>query len=637
MDSVKRLLIINRGEIAKRIDRAAQALGLEVHFVYEAGDDHHLRQGATAHRVNDYRDQAKLLEIAMQYRIHYIHPGYGYLAENGDFVTRVEAQGLVWVGPSAQAIELLGDKFKTKMLAKKQGVPVLMTASSIEETKDWQGPIMVKASMGGGGRAMQVAQSHTDCIALAERVAKEAKAVFQDGSLFFEPYLSLVRHIEVQVLADDTGRMCIIGDRDCSIQRRYQKIIEEAPARGLSTAERKAMHLDAKTLAMAAGITSCATVEFLFDCKTRKHWLMEVNPRIQVEHGVSEAITGIDLVQWQLKIAMGAQLDFNESDIQVCGHAIQARIYAEDPANDFMPSQGTMLVSNIPDHPQVNWQISMQAGDTLSPQYDPMIMKVIAHGDDFSEAKSNMLSSLRAWHTGGLTTNRAWLDQALTALSAEVIPDTKWVDTFPYQTVNDPDRFCHLGCVALFLSYAKQALNVGLPPSWRITGQPIQSTWFKVEDSCFKVDYQWLSAKKIRLSSGECISFHQITPSKVALKTDQHDCVYQTSSIMSGKWVITDHQSSFNVEVMRHNRRHPSTEGRGHVMTSAMPGTLVACPVTPGTIVAPGDVLAVVEAMKMHHEIKAVGAAKILSVNFKVGDHIAADTNLFNWECLTHA
>ena len=630
-----RLLIANRGEIARRIDVAAQKLNLEVHFIYESGDTHHLRSDAPCHLVDDYLDQDAILEIIKRHQIMLVHPGYGYLSENGEFAKRVADQGAKWVGPEGNVIAQFGDKFATKKLAKALAIPSLQTAKCIEDLNDWHGPIMVKASMGGGGRALHIAQNLSECQDVIDRVKREALSIFKDDQFFFEPYLTSVRHIEVQILGDESGQIRILGDRDCSIQRRYQKIIEEAPARGLPQSIREAMYANAYTLAKHVNLTSCATVEFLFDQSSNQYWLMEVNPRIQVEHGVTELVHNIDLVGWQLKIAMGQNIDFDQTDISVKGHAIQARIYAEDPEQQFKSTFGDLWVSKI--HPQKNvfWHTSIHAGQSVSQKYDPMIMKAIAYGETFVEARNALIRSLSQWHMAGVVTNRQWLMSALAAMQEEAYFDTQWAKDHRSE-LSMPIDLAYFAYAAAFLNYNhfNKAHRLDMIPGWGITGRGYVQGCYYIQDQAFNVRFQWCDHNSLLTEAGQKIIIHQDSDESLTIQSGEithkimflayKDAIWVMSYL---GWTVTVSKQPFNTK-----SAHDSTQATD--LMSPMPGVMVSCLVKPGDKVNKGDVLAIIEAMKMHHEIKATQNMKIRALNYQKGQHIPMGQPLFEWEAL---
>lgn len=635
--NMPKLLICNRGEISKRIQTAAQSLGLDIHLIYEPGDTHHLDTNLRCHLIDDYLDQTAILALAMHHKIDLIHPGYGYLSENGSFAKKVIEQKIGWVGPSPEVIELFGDKFLTKSMAQTLGLPTLKSTNDLKDLDGWQGAIMVKASMGGGGRAMQVASSLAECEAVVSRVKAEAKSIFRDEQIFFEPYLASARHIEVQVLADHSGDVRILGDRDCSIQRRYQKIIEEAPARGLSDELRTAMHDAAYQLAKHTQLSSCATVEFLLDTNTNQFWLMEVNPRIQVEHGVTELVANIDLVGWQLKIAMGHSIDFKQSDVDMHGHAIQARVYTEDPEKAFKPTFGSCLVSDVKPMSKVYWHTSIHAGQKVSQKYDPMIMKVLAWGEDFDSAKNKLITALQNWHMAGVITNRHWLLSALNTLDDQTLPNTSWVGNHRYQPM-DEKELAYAAYVAILLNYHHYQKQTGLAlgPDWRISGQMSQADAWTVNDVPFTLSYQWQGTHAITLLNGPKVSIAFDSSDQVTLYVGDKPIECQVSHHLNDVWVVSYQGHSMTVQKTPAIKPTQTNNKDNDDLASAMPGTMVMCHVNLGDKVKKGTVVAVIEAMKMHHSIQAPCDLEIVKLNYQEGQHVPMHKKLFEWKAIEY-
>jgi acetyl/propionyl-CoA carboxylase alpha subunit len=399
---IRRLLVANRGEIAVRIFRTCQALGIETVAVV-APDDRaslHARTADTAVEITSYLHSEEHVRAAKESSADAIHPGYGFLAENGDFAEAVEAAELTWIGPPPEVLRLGGDKLAAKRIAREAGVPVLP-----DGTPDEIGfPLLVKAAAGGGGRGMRVVRSREeleDALAAAER---EAAGAFGDGTLYCERYLERPRHVEVQLLADSHGTVLALGERDCSVQRRHQKVLEEAPAPRLSPALREQLHEAAIAFGRAIGYRSAGTVEFVLDGEA--FFFLELNGRIQVEHPVTEAVTGLDLVERQIRIAEGETVD---PPPDVRGHAVEARLYAEDPRT-FLPQAGRVdRLTLPPDSDGVRIDAGVEEGDEVALAYDPMIAKVVAHAGDREHAFELLAAALADTQIEGVTTNLAFL------------------------------------------------------------------------------------------------------------------------------------------------------------------------------------------------------------------------------------
>ena len=344
-----------------------------------------------------------------------VHPGYGFLSENAAFADAVSDAGLIWVGPSPQAIAAMGDKLAAKAIAAAAGVPMLASSPDPTEAADVGFPLIVKAAAGGGGKGMRLVRDPADLDEAVAAARREAEAGFGDPTVFIERYVARARHVEIQILGDRHGNLVHLGERDCSIQRRHQKIIEEAPSPALDPARRAEMGAAALRLAAEIGYESAGTVEFLVDDDTGEYFFLEVNTRLQVEHPVTEAVTGIDLVREQLRIAAGESLGYDQDEVTFGGHAIEARLYAEDTAAGFLPATGTLSAWDAAAEPAVRWDSGVEAGSVVGLGFDPMLAKVIAHAPTRAEAAARLALALERLHVGGVTTNRGFLVATLRA------------------------------------------------------------------------------------------------------------------------------------------------------------------------------------------------------------------------------
>ncbi len=420
-DRFSKILIANRGEIALRIIRTIHSLGMnalvvhsssdrELPFVQEADEAFLLGSGSLA---ETYLDQSKILGIARKAGADAIHPGYGFLAENAEFAEGCRLEGITFIGPDPEAIRIMGDKIRAREKARELGLPLLegFTGSPGElaaQADKFPFPVLIKPSAGGGGKGMRIIHRAEEFEDAAFEASREAENYFGSGGLYVEEFLVNPRHIEVQVLADQHGNSVHLFERECSIQRRYQKIIEEAPSVSVSAEGRKLITDSALKLVRGMEYTNAGTVEFLMD-DSGSFYFLEMNTRIQVEHPVTEMITGIDLVKEQIRIAMGDKLSFSQDDLQIRGHAIEARIYAEDPMQDFWPSAGTIEKFLHPDGQETRIDSGYQEGNRIEPFYDPMIAKVIRHGTSRTDAINKLIDSLKGIYITGLNCNRDYL------------------------------------------------------------------------------------------------------------------------------------------------------------------------------------------------------------------------------------
>jgi acetyl-CoA carboxylase, biotin carboxylase subunit len=442
----RKILIANRGEIAVRILRACRELGVPAAVVYSDADraSLHVRLADEAYRLGpapsreSYLAIGKILDAARSAGCDAVHPGYGFLAENHEFARACAAAGITFIGPSPEAMAQLGSKTAARHLAREVGVPTvpgvldpianLKLASAM--AKETGFPIVLKAVAGGGGKGMRLVEREAELAGAWRDATSEAENAFGDGRLYLEKYLPRPRHIEIQVLGDHHGRMVYLGERECSVQRRYQKVIEEAPSPVMDEDLRRAMGEAAVKLAHAGGYTNAGTVEFLVDAD-RQFYFLEMNTRLQVEHPVTEMVTSLDLVKWQIRVAAGKKLPFEQGDIAIRGHAIECRIYAEDPDNNFFPSPGKILDRRIPAGPGVRMDDGVYAGWIVPNEYDPLLGKLIVWGGDRAEAIARLRRALDEYYATGIKTNISLFRRILDSrdfLAGEIY--TRWLDDF---------------------------------------------------------------------------------------------------------------------------------------------------------------------------------------------------------------
>ncbi len=416
---MKRLLIANRGEIAVRIARTARDMGIETFLAASEADAESLAARTADHVVvvgpapapASYLNQEAIVAAALDNGCHAVHPGYGFLSENAEFARKVADAGLIWVGPDADAIEMMGNKSLARESARKAGVPVLPgsdgpldpAADAVEVARGIGYPLVVKASAGGGGRGIRFVQSEAELLETIELARGEAASVFGDPTVYLERFVLHARHVEVQVLGDGVN-FIHLGDRDCSMQRRSQKVIEEAPAPDLPDAVRQRILASSVELARVCGYRGAGTVEFLYDPLNHEAAFIEMNTRIQVEHPITEQITGVDLVREQLLIAFSGAMSVTQEDIRITGHAIECRINAEDPDNNFFPSPGLIKAMEWPGGDGIRVDTGVEAGSTVSPYYDSMLAKLIVHADTREAAIAAMLSALDRTRIEGVKT-----------------------------------------------------------------------------------------------------------------------------------------------------------------------------------------------------------------------------------------
>lgn len=416
---MKKILIANRGEIALRVMRSAKEMGIATVAVFSEADrnapfvryaDEAVCIGPPASK-DSYLRGDKIIAVCKELGVDGIHPGYGFLSENADFAREVKKAGIILIGPSPEAMEIMGDKLSAKAAARKYNIPMVPgtdgAVRNVAEAKrtalEVGLPVLIKASAGGGGKGMRIVENIEELEEQMKRAISEAESAFGDGAVFIERYVAGPRHIEIQVLADNHGNVVYLFERDCSIQRRHQKVVEEAPSAVLTPALRKAIGESAVDVARACNYSGAGTVEFLVD-ENLDYFFLEMNTRLQVEHPVSEMITGIDLVKEQIKVARGEKLSFSQEDLKINGHALEVRVYAEDPANNFLPDIGRLATYRKPSGPGVRVDDGFEEGMDIPIYYDPMIAKLITHGKDRSEAIQRMVRAINDYQITGCET-----------------------------------------------------------------------------------------------------------------------------------------------------------------------------------------------------------------------------------------
>jgi len=441
----KKVLVANRGEIAIRIMRACRELGIQTVAVYSDADanarhvqfaDEAILLGGAAPNES-YLNMDALLRAARDSKVDAIHPGYGFLSENASFAAAIESAGLTFIGPSAASIRAMGDKAQAKLLMKKAGVPTVPGFEGLETYAEFKSaagkigyPVLIKAAAGGGGKGMRVVNAEDELKEALEIAKREALNSFGDERLLIEKYLADAHHIEMQVFGDQHGNLVHLFERECSVQRRHQKIIEESPSPLLTPELREKMGQAAVNAAKAVGYYNAGTVEFIFDPVLSSFFFLEMNTRLQVEHPVTEFVTGLDLVHWQLRVAAGEKFPFNQGDIHQHGHAIECRVYAEDPSNGFLPSTGNLLQFIQPQGPGIRVDSGFAAGDEVTHFYDPLLAKLIVQAGSREDAAKRMMNALKDFIVHGVVTN---IDYMRAVLETEDFKQgkisTRWVET----------------------------------------------------------------------------------------------------------------------------------------------------------------------------------------------------------------
>jgi propionyl-CoA carboxylase alpha chain len=618
---IDRLLIANRGEIARRVIRTCRRLGVSTIVVYSDADADapYVREADAAVRLpgnspaDTYLRTDLLLDAAQRHGAQAVHPGYGFLSENADFARAVVAAGLLFVGPPADAIAAMGSKIEAKRLMRAAGVPVLPD-STHESMADVGLPALVKASAGGGGRGMRVVHSAD---ALAEAIAgaeREAAASFGDGTVFVERYVEGARHVEIQVFADTHGTTVSLFERDCTLQRRHQKIVEESPSPAVTDSLRDSMGRAAVAAASAVRYVGAGTVEFLLD-RTGQFFFLEMNTRLQVEHPVTEVVTGLDLVELQLAVAAGERLPDAALRAGRSGHAIEVRLCAEDPFHGYRPSSGRFHTVEFAQVEGVRIDSGVESGSIVSPYYDSMIAKVIAHGPDRHTAVRRIVAALSQSTIVGPTTNREQLIQLMGVLeSIDDVVDTGWLDRTPPLEPHHPDRPL-LAAAAVALAdrdAAARTALAGLPPRWRNNpSQPVEHRLLDVDGTEHVVQHA-----------------HDRTGAVVDIVVDGEpvdaqaavDLVRLRPPIVDGDLV---HLEGGRVVVRVPPRfTAPDDAGRAGSLVAPMPGAVLRVMVAVGDAVQPGQALVTIEAMKMEHQVVAPAAGVVAEVMVHAGQQL---------------
>ncbi|TVQ34312.1 MAG: ATP-grasp domain-containing protein [Geminicoccaceae bacterium] len=652
----RRVLIANRGEIACRIIRTCRRLGIETVAVHSTADrgalhvalaDHAVLIGEAAPALS-YLDGERVIEAAKALGADAIHPGYGFLSENADFAAAVAAAGLVFVGPPPAAIRAMGAKDEAKRLMAAAGVPCVPGYAGQDvgdarlqaEAERIGYPLLVKAAAGGGGKGMRVVEHAADLAPALAAARREALAAFGSDRVILERYLERPRHIEAQVLADGHGRTLFLFERECTLQRRHQKVIEEAPSPTLDDAARTTLGAVAVRAAAAVGYVNAGTVEFLY--ADGQPYFIEMNTRLQVEHPVTELVTGLDLVEWQLRIAAGEALPFGQDDLALDGHAIEARLYAEDPSTGFLPSTGRLHVVRWPEpSPCLRVETGVQAGDEVGLDYDPMLAKLAAHGPDRATALARLRQALGTTRLVGVTTNRGYLQSVLAdpAVQANQV-DTTWLERKRHHPPPGlPADARRLAVADRLAERAERAAALA-----EAAGDA-HGPWQAIDG--FRLGRS--AAQLVRLAEADRLVELTVTHGPAGWQVDDGDRTQVMQVLKSTgdtrvevdgrritglvvrdgplRWVATARgEVRFRrVPLMASDADEGAAEGTAR---APMPGRIVEVAVAAGDTIERGTLLVKLEAMKMEHHVVAEVAGRVCHVAVGLGDQVAAGATL---------
>ena len=659
----KKILIANRGEIACRVAATAKRMGIKTVAVYSDADanakhvavcDEAVHIGGSA-PAESYLRWERIIEAAKATGAQAIHPGYGFLSENEAFAQACSQAGLVFIGPPASAILAMGLKAESKRLMEKAGVPLVpgyhgadQDTKLLQHEADRIGyPVLIKASAGGGGKGMRVVEKREDFESSLASCQREAINSFGDAAVLIEKYVMRPRHIEIQVFGDTQGNCVYLFERDCSVQRRHQKVLEEAPAPGMTPEMRQQMGQAAVAAARAVNYVGAGTVEFIVEQRDGKmnFFFMEMNTRLQVEHPVTEAITGLDLVEWQLRVAAGEPLPLQQEQLQIKGHAIEARICAENPDKHFLPATGTLQTYALPDCSEfsvspVRVDSGVREGDTISPFYDSMVAKLIVHGDTREQALARLDAALAATRIVGLQTNVQFLRHVLASRSfAQADLDTALI-------AREAGVLFEQEKVGLPLAAAAVVAHTLLQERSAVQGQGWTDPWAQrdgwrshgVTQRYFDLDFQgghhtavltYLHDGALQLQVGETAGALQLAPAGHGMDLNYAGQRTTVQVVRNGEVAhVFAPQGATQLTVLDALAHAGETQAEGGRLTAPMPGKVVSFAVKAGDTVSKGQVLAVMEAMKMEHTIAAPADGTVAELLYAPGDQVAEGAEL---------
>mgnify|MGYP005689742927 CR=1 FL=1 len=620
--TIKKLLIANRGEIASRIIKSAHQMGISTVAIYTDPDANspYVREAKEAFKLDSsYLDAKTIIEIATTANVDAIHPGYGFLSENSNFANLVSKSNIKWVGPSANAIKKMGDKLTAKKLSEKANVPTLPMTSDPKEAKKIGYPLLIKAAAGGGGKGMRIVKSQKDLKESIASAQREAEGGFGDKRVFIERYIAKSRHIEIQILGDSYGNIVHLGERECSIQRRHQKVVEESPSPVVDEELRNEMGTAAIKIASLLKYESAGTVEFLFDETTKEFWFLEVNTRLQVEHPVTEEVTGIDLVREQLKIANGEPLDFSQEDIEWFGSSIEVRLYSEDPGNNFLPVTGKLIAFEPTEDPLVRWDTGVETGSEITPNFDPMLAKIISYGETRVEAANKLALALENSHFGGLKTNRDYLISILR--SDEFLKGDTTTDFLEKAKIKDEIKLNEEEIYFLAIAasmwiqgknrYESEVLS-NLSSGWNNARLPMQEIKLQFDNKPLTVKYKNNREEIFTTDKNNSVKINSWDKNFIDVEID--NTRIRSKVTFDNELLLIQSKSGdvlFKILPKFETVKKLSIEGG---LNAPMPGKVVEIKIKKGAKIKKGDTLIILEAMKMEHKVLAPSDGKVKEI-----------------------
>jgi 3-methylcrotonyl-CoA carboxylase alpha subunit len=651
IQSIKKILIANRGEIACRVIRTCQRLGIETIAVTSTADQDlpHVKLAEQAvviggaNAKDSYLNIAKIVEVAKQYHVDAVHPGYGFLSENADFADALKAVGICFIGPNPPAIRAMGSKSEAKAIAEQVLVPVIngyrgdnQELSHLLEKATLIGfPLLIKATHGGGGKGMRLVSQLSDFAAALESCQREAQSAFGNAVVMLEKYIENPRHIELQVFGDAHGNVVALAERDCSLQRRHQKIIEEAPALGLSEVLREKLTAAAIAVAKKVHYQGAGTVEFLIDA-SENYYFLEMNTRLQVEHPVTEEILGLDLVEWQIRVAMGEVLPLTQKQITPRGHAIEVRLYAEDPDTEFLPSTGSLTLFSAPILPGCRVDAGYETGNQVSIYYDPMIAKIIVKGDNRLATIQQLERALMQLQVHGVKTNQKFLLQLLRHPSVrQSHPDVGFIDRILQpNTLTQPPTLQDKALASLIVRFQERQGAASSPwamkDNWRHGGLNMAKLHFTLTNQDITAMYRDQGKEVSVEIEGETILF-----SSVAFKDQQLTAVVanqriktQIAPMAHNRFILLTDSGAHELSMIDDDHASIGEQADDKQLSAPMPGRVICVLATIGEVVDKGAPLMILEAMKMEHTIRSPFSGVVEEMYYIAGEFVEEGVEL---------